>query len=57
MTDVEYIRNFNKITLTNICEKLNVQRTNIVSGKAKKEDIKKVKEEIESEIAKLYIKE
>lgn len=57
MSNLEFIRNFNKITLTAICKKLNLQRTNIVMGKAPEEKIKLVREEIESELAKLYLKE
>jgi hypothetical protein len=51
-----YIRNFNKITLTNICKKYNICKANIYSGKISKEKTKFIKEEIESEIAKLYLK-
>lgn len=57
MDDLEYIRRFNRITTTKVCKKLKTQRTNVVSGRAPKDTIKKVREEIESEIAKLYIKE
>lgn len=57
MEDLEYIKKFNKITISKICRKYNLQRPNIVQGTAPKEKIKLVKEEIESEIAKLYLKE
>lgn len=52
-----YIRNFNKIKLSEICKKLKLSRSSVSQGSAKIEDFQKVKEEIESEIAKLYIKE
>lgn len=55
MNDVEFIRNFQKITLTRICKMANTSRSNIVSGKASKDKINLVKKLIESEIAKLYI--
>lgn len=52
-----YIRNFNKIKLSEICKKLKLSRSSVSQGSARIEDFQKVKEEIESEIAKLYIKE
>lgn len=55
--NVKFVLKFNKIKLSRLCEKLNLPRTSINSGKGKIEDYEKLKEEIESEIAKLYIKE
>lgn len=57
MESKEFVHRFTKITISGICKKLNIHRQNIVTGKARKENFDKVKEEIESEIAKLYIKE
>lgn len=51
----KFIRNFSKITIKGICEKLGIERQNIVAGTAKEEKIEKVKEELEREIAKLYL--
>ena len=57
MNDLDYIRRFSKISIRGICNKKNIQRTNLIQGKGKyKENAKIVREEIESEIAKLYIK-
>lgn len=57
MNDLDYIRRFSKISIKGICNKKNIQRTNLIQGKGKyKENAKIVREEIESEIAKLYIK-
>lgn len=53
----KFIRNFNKITLKKVCENLGVERQNIICGTASEEKIEKVKEEIQKEIAKLYIEE
>ena len=50
-----YIRKFNNITLTNICKKLNITRSNIYNGKIGKDACKMIRKEIESEIAKLYL--
>ena len=52
----QFIIKFNRITLTNICNKLNLNRSSVSQGSAKIEDYQRVKEEIESELAKLYIK-
>lgn len=55
--NLEYINKFSNITISRICKKKGLSRQNIYTGKAKPEKIQEVKEEIESEIAKLYIKE
>lgn len=51
-----YIRKFSKINLSEICRKLNITKSNIYNGKISKEKSKLIKESIESEIAKLYLK-
>ncbi len=56
MDDLNYIKKFSKITLTDVCKKAKVDRCNLVTGRTTKENVKKVREEIESEIAKLYLK-
>ncbi len=53
----DYIKNFSKISVNKICIKLGFPLNNILYGTASKERLQKVKEEIESELAKLYIKE
>lgn len=55
--NVKFVLRFNKIRLTGICKKLNLSRTSINGGHGRLEDYEKVREEIESELAKLYIKE
>lgn len=55
MDDLEYIKNFNKITLTRACKKNKISRQNITSGKASKKTIKKVRRQIENDIAELYL--
>lgn len=57
MTDLEYIKKFSKITITKVCKKLDINRGNLLNGRTTKSNIKKVREELESEVAKLYIKE
>ena len=57
MKDLDFIKNFSKITISGACKKTNVDRSSLLTNRVKDEKIKKVREEIESEIAKLYIKE
>lgn len=57
MQDLEFIKKFSKITITGACKKAKVDRVGLLSNRLKDEKVKKVREEIESEIAKLYIKE
>lgn len=55
MKDLDYIKNFSKISIKDVCEKKKIDRANVINGRTSKENIKKVREGIESEIAKLYI--
>ena len=57
MNDYEFIRRFSKITIPKICKKEKIDRFNLLAGRTKEENYKKARERIESEIAKLYIKE
>lgn len=57
MEDLKFLKKFSKISVSKACEKTGIKISNLSTGKAKKEKIKEVREEIESEIAKLYIKE
>lgn len=56
MEDLEYIKKFIKISVPSICKKLKIDKSNLYTGKTTNLNIKKVRQEIESEIAKLYIK-
>lgn len=57
MEDLEYIKKFSKITLKSVCEKTKVDTSNLFKGKASKKKLNKVKRQIESDIAKLYLME
>ena len=57
MEDLDYIKKFSKITIKKVCEKSQVDRSNVLSGKASKKALNKVKKQIESEVAKLYLLE
>lgn len=55
--DYKFIINFNRIKLSTICKKLNLNRSSLYQGSLKVEDFKAIREEIESELAKLYLKD
>lgn len=57
MNDRDFIKGFSKISIADICRKEKVNRSNILKVKNDSEKTKLVRERIESEIAKLYIKE
>lgn len=55
MEDLEFINKFSKIKVASICQKLKINRSNVYNGRTTDENLKRVRREIESEIAKLYI--
>lgn len=55
MDDLEYIKKFSKITIKDVCNKSKANRSNVLNGKASKKTLNKVKRQIESEVAKLYL--
>lgn len=57
MEDLDYIKKFSKINITKACKKVKVNRSNLLNNKTTKENIKKVRQELEHQVAKLYIKE
>ena len=57
MEDLDYIKKFSKITMKSVCEKAKVDKSNVFNGKASKKKINKVKRQIESDIARLYLME
>ena len=56
MKDLDYIKKFSKISISEACRKCNVNRSNLLNGKASKENVKKIREELESQVFTLYIK-
>ena len=55
--DFLYIRGFNKIKTADICRKLNFKsRGYLMCGNGTDEQYKKIRKEIENELAKLYMK-
>ena len=57
MKDLDYIKKFSKISISGICEKNKINRQNLLNNRTTQKNAKIVREEIESEIAKLYRKE
>ena len=57
MKDLEFIKKFSKITVSGACKKTKVDRSGLLRNRLKDEKAKAVREEIENQIARLYIKE
>lgn len=57
MKDLEFIKKFSKITVSGACKKTEVDRAGLLTNRLKDEKAKVVREEIENQIARLYIKE
>lgn len=57
MEDYDFIKKFSKITIKKVCDDNNISDSNIWAGRASKKKLHIVRTSIESEIAKLYIKD
>ena len=57
MDSKEYVKKFTDIKVTKICDKLNIKISNVSAGRTSQKNYDLIKEEIESRIAKLYLKE
>lgn len=55
--DLEYIKKFSSISITDVCKKLGVNRANLLNGRTTKKNMKLVRKGLESEVAKLYLME
>ena len=53
--DLIYIKKFNKIKMSKICKKLKIDYNNTLNGRTTNKNYKKIKKEIENEIAHLYL--
>lgn len=51
--DYIYIKNFSKIRVTHICRRLSIDPSNILNGKASKENLARVRRAIENDIKEL----
>lgn len=52
--DLKFIREFSKISISQICRDLNVNRPNVLNGNTTEKNIKKVKEEIIKRFFEIY---
>ena len=55
--DLEYIKKFSSISVTDVCKKLGVDRSNLLNARTTQKKMKLVRKGLESEIAKLYLME
>lgn len=51
--DLEYIKNFGKITISKICRDLKIDRGNLLNGRTSKENVLLVKEELKKRLTAL----
>ena len=49
-----FIKKFASIKVSSICKKLQINRQNVLNGRASESNMQKVRDEIEKEIDKLY---
>lgn len=54
LQNYNFIKKFASIKVTSICKKLNINRQNVLNGRASDSKMQKVRDEIEKEIDKLY---
>lgn len=54
MNDYDFIKGFKNIKIASICKKLNIDKSNVYRGVTTKENLNRIRKEIEAEIAKLY---
>lgn len=55
--NLKFIKNFSAINISGICKKYKISRSGVYNGEISGEKLEIIREEIESEIGKLYIKE
>lgn len=51
--DLKYIKDFSKITITGVCKELNVNRSNVLNGRASSEAVEAVRKRIEEKLKEL----
>ena len=51
--DLQFIKDFSKITISKVCRDLKVDRGNLMNGRASEENTKLVKEEIKKRLTTL----
>lgn len=56
MNNLEFINGFKNISVRNICKNKKIDYSNLTRGRSTKQNEEVIKEEIEKEYAKLYLK-
>lgn len=51
--DLNFIKEFSKITISQVCRDLKVDRGNLMNGRASEENTNRIKAEIEKRLSKL----
>lgn len=54
MSDLDFIKNFSKISVSRICRENGITRTNLLVGKSTPKNERIIRNAIENEILKLY---
>lgn len=57
MSDYSFIKEFQNIKLINICKKLGINQSNVISGQTSEENYRRVKNEIIRELLMLIIED
>lgn len=51
--DLKYIKDFSKITVSGVCKELNINRANVLNGRASSEGVAAVKKRIKDKLNEL----
>ena len=54
MDDLKFIKEFSKITITGLCKRKKIDRSNLIANRTTKKNYRIIREEIEKEIARIY---
>ena len=57
MNNIEFLKEYNKITVSKACRELNISRANLMSGRSSSENSEKVVNYIKNELLKLLLKD
>lgn len=57
MNNIEFLKEYNKITVSRACRDLKISRANLMSGRSSTENSKKVVNYIKNELLKLLLKD
>ena len=55
MNNIEFLKNYNKITVSKACRDLKISRANLMSGRSSSENSEKIVNYIKNELLKLML--